>query len=112
MPVHNSFICLQRCCRTALEKLYPAGVPPTAMWRYHREMRLLERAKKSVIDEFLLFKELSDAAQKLFSKIYVSSPVQGTMLIYLLGDHDLNPLPAHYYCTACGYYTEPRGVAQ
>ena len=55
MPVHNSFICLQRCCRTALEKLYPAGVPPTAMWRYHREMRLLERAKKSVIDEFLLF---------------------------------------------------------
>lgn len=111
MPVHNSFICLQRCCRTALEKLYPAGVPPTAMWRYHREMRLLERAKKSVIDEFLLFKELSDAAQKLFSKIYVPSPVQGTMLIYLLGDHDLNPLPAHYYCTACGYYTEPRGVA-
>ena len=40
MPVHNSFICLQRCCRTALEKLYPAGVPTTAMRRCHHKMQL------------------------------------------------------------------------
>lgn len=110
MPVQNTLAYLRRCCNAALEQLYPAGAPPKVMWRYHHEMRLLERAQEDVVDSFLLFKEISDAAQKMFSKIYVYGAIQGAMLVYLLGDHDLNPMPAHYYCTSCGYYEEPHSV--
>ena len=107
MPVQNTMVYLRRCCDTALEQLYSAGVPPKVMWRYHHEMRLLERVQEDVVDSFLLFKEISDAAQRAFSKIYVYGAIQGAMLVYLLGDHDLNPMPAHYYCNSCGYYEEP-----
>lgn len=110
MPVQNTLAHLRRCCDAALEQLYPAGVPPKVMWRYHYEMRLLARAEKGVADRFLLFKEISNAAQKMFSKIYAYGAIQGTMLVYLLGDHDLNPMPAHYYCTSCGYYEEPHSA--
>ena len=41
MPVQNTLTYLQRCCNAALEQLYPAGVPPKVMWRYHHVMWLL-----------------------------------------------------------------------
>ena len=108
MPMEDMLEMLKSCCRRELERLYPAGVPPAAMWRYRHELELVERA--GTAEEYLLFREISKAAERTFSKIYVPNSVQGTMLVYLLGDHDLNPLSAHYYCTACGYYTEPKGV--
>lgn len=61
MPVQNTLTYLRRCCNAALEQLYPVGVPPKVMWRYHHEMRLLESAEEEVIDGFLLFKEISNA---------------------------------------------------
>ena len=108
MPMEDMLEMLKSCCRRELERLYPAGVPPAAMWRYRHELELVERA--GTAEEYLLFREISKAAERAFSKIYVPNSVQGTMLVYLLGDHDLNPLSAHYYCTACGYYTEPKGA--
>ena len=108
MPMEDMLEMLKSCCRRELERLYPAGVPPAAMWRYRHELELVERA--GTAEEYLLFREISKAAERTFSKIYVPNSVQGTMLVYLLGDHDLNPLSAHYYCTACGYYTEPKGA--
>ena len=108
MPMEDMLEMLKSCCRRGLERLYPAGVPPAAMWRYRHELELVERA--GTAEEYLLFREISKAAERTFSKIYVPNSVQGTMLVYLLGDHDLNPLSAHYYCTACGYYTEPKGA--
>ena len=108
MPMEDMLEMLKSCCRRGLERLYPAGVPPAAMWRYRHELELVERA--GTAEEYLLFREISKAAERTFSKIYVPNSVQGTMLVYLLGDHDLNPLSTHYYCTACGYYTEPKGV--
>ena len=95
MPMEDMLEMLKSCCRRGLERLYPAGVPPAAMWRYRHELELVERA--GTAEEYLLFREISKAAERTFSKIYVPNSVQGTMLVYLLGDHDLNPLSTHYY---------------
>ena len=44
MPMEDMLEMLKSCCRRGLERLYPAGVPPAAMWRYRHELELVERA--------------------------------------------------------------------
>ena len=69
MPMEDMLEMLKSCCRRELERLYPAGVPPAAMWRYRHELELVERA--GTAEEYLLFREISKAAERTFSKIYV-----------------------------------------
>ena len=44
MPMEDMLEMLKSSCRRELERLYPAGVPPAAMWRYRHELELVERA--------------------------------------------------------------------
>lgn len=53
-------------------------------------------------DDLLLFKELSDAIRQACRKLYVAGMTTNS----ILGDHELNPMPAHYYCSHCGFYQE------
>ena len=96
---------LRNCCEDALHELYPAGIPNEVSQRFEQEIDYLSE-KPDCHDDFLLFKELSDAAKRTCGKLYLAGTITNSILIYLLGDHELNPMPAHYYCPNCGYYHE------
>ena len=96
---------LHSCCEKALYELYPAGIPCEISQRFEREMHCLMK-RPGCLDNFLLFKEISDAAKQTCGKIYLAGTITNSILVYLLGDHELNPMPAHYYCPHCGYYHE------
>ena len=96
---------LRNCCEEALHELYPAGVPNEISMRFERELDSLAK-KPDCIDDFLLFKELSDVVEHACGKLYLAGTITNSILVYLLGDHELNPMPAHYYCPHCGYYHE------
>ena len=96
---------LRNCCEDALHELYPAGIPNEVSQRLEWEINCLSQ-KPDCIDSFLLFKELSDAVKRTCGKLYLAGTITNSILIYLLGDHELNPMPAHYYCPNCGYYHE------
>ena len=101
---------LRTCCEDALRELYPAGIPNEVSLRLEREINCLLQ-KPDYIDNFLLFKELSHAVKRTCGKLYLTGTITNSILIYLLGDHELNPMPAHYYCPNCGYYhEEPQAV--
>ncbi len=98
---------LRRACGESLKFLYPAGVPDELTKRLAREMKsLIESDRLDILDDFLLFKELSDAAKGVNCKLYLAGVDANSIFIYLLGDHELNPMPAHYYCPDCGFYRE------
>lgn len=93
-----------RCaCEHELCRIYPAGIPNEIFMRFEREMGYLEKQPK-YFDDFLLFKELSDMAKRTCGKLYCPGIEMNSILVYLLGDHELNPMPAHYYCPHCGFY--------
>lgn len=96
---------LRNCCEDALHELYPAGIPNEVSLRFEREMNYLAH-KPDCVDDFLLFKELSDSVKRACGKLYPDGTITNSILIYLLGDHELNPMPSHYYCPNCGYYRE------
>lgn len=100
-PLYN----LRTCCEDALCELYPAGIPNEVSLRLEREINCLSQ-KPDCIDNFLLFKEISQAVKQACGKLYLAGTITNSILIYLLGDHELNPMPAHYYCPNCGYYHE------
>ena len=100
-PLHD----LRNCCENTLHELYPAGIPKEVSQRFEREMNYLSE-KLDCLDDFLLFKELSDAVNQACGKLCLAGTLANSILIYLLGDHELNPMPAHYYCPHCGYYHE------
>ena len=96
---------LRSCCEDTLHELYPAGLPDEISRRYEHEIGYLTE-NPDLLDDFLLFKELSDAVKRTCGKLWLSGMVSNSILVYLLGDHELNPMPAHYYCPHCGYYHE------
>ncbi len=103
---------LRNCCESALHELYPAGIPKEVSQRFEREIDYLSLEKSDCLDDFLLFKEISDAVRRACGKLHLGGTISNSILIYLLGDHELNPMPAHYYCPHCGYYHEqPKAVA-
>ena len=109
---HRGISELELACNEALKQLYPAGTPDEISLRLTKEMGNLLESGPDVVDSFLLFKELCDAAKSTCCKLLLSSAEMNSLLVYLLGDHELNPMPAHYYCPHCGFYhEEPKAIA-
>ena len=96
---------LRRACEHELYRICPAGIPGEISMRFERELGYLEKHPE-YLDDFLLFKELSDMAKRTCGKLYCPGIEMNSVLVYLLGDHELNPMPAHYYCPHCGFYQE------
>ena len=92
---------IRSACERSLRELYPAGVSSEIKERFEREMKGLE-GQAEFADDLLLFKELSDAIRQACRKLYVAGMTTNS----ILGDHELNPMPAHYYCSHCGFYQE------
>ena len=75
-------------------------------------LKIVEFEGTGVADEFLLFKELSDAAKQACCVLLPVGVESNSLLTYLLGAYGLNPMSAHYYCRHCGFYREePKVVA-
>lgn len=100
--INNAFENIQTTCQNRLEHLYPKGIPEDIYSRYQKELSFLEQS--SYIDDFELYRRLSDETKKNSTIISARGTLSGSILYYLLGNNSFNPLPPYYYCTACGYY--------
>lgn len=103
MPIiKNAFKNIQTACQKRLETLYPSGIPEDIYSRYKKELSFLEQS--TYIDDFEIYRRLSDETRKNATIISVRGTLSGSILYYLLSNNSFNPLPPHYYCTKCGYY--------
>ena len=91
-------------CQKKLSLLYPQGVPESVYIRYKKELSFL--SDSNLIDDFEIFRLLSEEAKKSSTPVRTRGTVMGSFIYYLLGVNCFNPLPVHYYCTDCGYYEE------
>ena len=100
--IENSLQNIKSTCQNRLNELYPKGIPHDITERYEKELAFLEQSK--LIDDFEIFRRLSEETQKSTSIISSRGTISGSILYYLLGNNCYNPFQPHYYCPKCGYY--------
>lgn len=100
--IKNAFQNVTTACQNRLTEIYPKGIPNDIQSRFEKELDYLEQS--DYIDEFELFRRLSEEAKKSSTIIGSRGTLAGSILYYLLGNNSFNPLKPHYYCTKCGYY--------
>ena len=100
--INNAFQNIKNTCQDKLKKLYPKGIPEDIQSRYVRELSFLVHS--NLIDDFEIFRRLSDETKKNSTIMNARGTLAGSILYFLLGNNSFNPLHPHYYCTECGYY--------
>ena len=100
--INNALLNIKNTCQNKLNELYPKGIPNDINARYAKELSFLENSK--LIDDFEIFRRLSNEAQKCSTLIGTRSTTTGSFIYFLLGKNCFNPLPVYYYCKECGYY--------
>lgn len=100
--IQNAFENVKKFSQDKLVEKYPNGVPEAIQKRYLQELTFLENS--DCIDDFEIFRCLSEEAKKSNTLMNMRGTVSGSILCYLLGNHSFNPLSTHYYCMECGYY--------
>ena len=87
---------------------YPASIPDFARERLERELEYMELTQMD--EALLLCRELSRAAERNGHVLHVDGTSVGSLLVFLLMQGRINPLPAHYDCPSCGCYELASGV--
>lgn len=100
--IKNALENIKNACENKLSILYPVNPPEDIISRYHQELMYLEHSE--FIDDFELFRLLSNEAARCSTIITMRGTIMGSLTYYLLGNNCFNPLPAHYYCPKCGHY--------
>lgn len=100
--IHHAFENIKSKCDKALSEHYPMEIPADIISRYHQELSYLKESEH--LDDFEIFRLLSEESLKCSTFITMRGTVTGSFLCYLLGNTGFNPLPVHYYCPECGYY--------
>ena len=87
-----------------IEVYYPAGIPQIAFERLKREQEHLEKTDEATLDQLLSFREDSKTAYDAGKLLWTTGAAANTIFTFLLGCQQPNPLPAHEYCEACGFF--------
>lgn len=97
---------LRRLCRERVQDLYRAdiygdGIPGLITERLEAELALTDAFEQSSI--YMLLHRLGAELHKSGGYANVRGPLGSTLISYLLGISEINPLPAHYRCPNCKY---------
>ena len=102
--IENAFLNVKSACEAQLNKLYPAGIPDVAAERLAKELSFLQAQGLYSQDKFEIYRLLCEEAKRSMQYISFESYNASSFILYLLSGSLTNPLPAHYYCSHCGYY--------
>lgn len=92
---------MKRICKEKLQALYGINPPFSFVKRLDDELSLADRGNISSI--YMLLHHLSVRLRENGGQIGIRGTLGSTLISFLLGITDINPLPAHYRCPNCGY---------
>ncbi len=94
-------------CVRRLRDLYPAGVPGEVNGRYLNSLWTLGNYNyEGILDKHY---SICKKAKEMRTPFFLRGSLSGSFVLYLIGGVFANPLPAHYYCEACGYFEYIKG---
>ncbi len=100
--IPDAFTSIQTSCTQKINERFPHGIPAIVQERLNAELQYLKNSE--YLDDFEIYRQICMEAQKCCQYFTVKGTLGGSYLIYLMGVGRFNPLPAHYYCEACGHF--------
>ena len=88
---------VRNICKKQLDAIYGKQPPQAISDRLDEELSLLGKNASIYLISHHLVKHLRSKGALTGYRHYIGS----TLMAYLLGISDVNPLPAHYYCPSC-----------
>jgi len=101
LSLPNAYNEVCRICKERLVALYGEKPHKEILNRLDKELSLLNYQDHASL--WLLFHKLSQGVKDLHEGTLCGGTAGSTLVSYLLGATDVNPLPAHYHCTCCNY---------
>ena len=92
---------MKRICSEKLHDLYGKNPPLSIVKRLRDELSLTEGTNHSSV--YMLLHRLAAHLRKSGGQFGIRGAFCSTLISFLLGISDMNPLPAHYRCPDCGY---------
>lgn len=92
---------IRRICEEKLQALYRRKIPDIATERLETELDLVTEANQSSV--YFLLHLLSKNLQTAGGCLGARGTLGSTLVAFLLGISNTNPLPSHYRCPYCGY---------
>lgn len=99
--IPGAYTDMKHLCKEKLQSLYGTKPPMSFVERLDDEFSLIERGNLSSI--YMLLHHLAVHLQKHGGRIGIRGALGSTLVSFLLGITDINPLPAHSHCPKCGY---------
>lgn len=90
---------LQKTCRENARIKYGLPLPATVRYRLHKELSLITSEEHAAC--YLLWQKQLALAKKEGFYVTVRATTGSTLVAYLLGISEINPLPPHYLCPSC-----------
>lgn len=101
--IPGAYADMKHICKEKLHVLYGAKQPSLITERLDDELSLADRQNLSSI--YMLLHHLSVRLEESGEKIGLRGTLGSTLISFLLGITDINPLSAHYRCPNCGHVT-------
>ena len=95
---------LQWLCIAKLKRMFPAGIPSPIQERFDKEWQLMLDYGKT--EELYVFHTLAEEAARFGIPFNLRGSGNASLLVSLLNDSAVDPLPAYRYCRHCGHYEE------
>lgn len=96
-------------CRNKMDELFDDFIPEGVNERLNDELSAMQKTDSSVC--FLIAKCFAEESAKQGYPISSRGTVGSTLIAWLLGITDINPLKPHYYCDKCKHFDFAVGVA-
>lgn len=96
-------------CQDKMEELFDDAIPEDINERLNDELSAMQKTDSAVC--FLIAKRFAEESAKLGFTISSRGTVGSTLIAWLLGITDINPLKPHYYCDKCKHFNFAMGVA-
>ena len=90
---------LRNICYSAVYKKYGAQPSKIIISRLEEELVIIEQNNLEI--SFLLSIKVAQKCKELDSMMISRGSVGGSLVLYLGGVTEVNPLPPHYYCSNC-----------
>ena len=92
---------MKHICKEKLHALYGKMPSKPILERLDNELSMAD--KGNISSTYMLLYHLSAHLRENGGQIGIRGTLGSTLISFLLGITDINPLPAHYHCSNCGY---------
>lgn len=100
----NAFAQIEKICMEKATQIYGNPLPETVIQRLQTELELID--ERDFASRYFLAYQLARHVKDMGGYFGLRGTAGASLVVFLLGVSNVNPLAAHYHCLECHYFEE------